>query len=210
MIAPPAGRRAAGLDAALTDLSYLVLAAFPLLGRFLSQFSRWRYHGLAGSYESRVVGQTAGYGVALGTALEQSALAPRWCGDIGAGTGAATRLLRARFPEARIVALDLSAPMLQARTPPLGVYRVVGNAWHLPFADNALDLIVIQNASPGFAEVTRVVRPGGEVLFSLDAAGRLPVSLRRRLLRRALPAGIHPAGETIAGSGITWSFRVLR
>jgi len=156
-----------------------------------------------------VIERTPGYDAALRTTLERSALAPRWCGDIAAGTGAATRLLRARFPQARIVAVDLSPLMLRELRPVVGVHRLVGNGWTLPLASGGLDLAVIQNAPPSFRELARVVRPGGTLLFSLSSAGALSVSLRRWLLRRAAPPALAPPEETTAGSGVTWSFRRL-
>lgn len=206
-------RRCPGLVAAvgavLTDLGYLLQAAFPPVARLLTRYFRWRYGRLASHYENRAIARTPGYGDALRVALDQCDLRPRWCADIAAGTGAATRVLRRRHPQARVVAVDLSLPMLQALQRPEGVNRVVGTGRALPLASGGLDLAVLQNAPPSFAELARVVRPGGVVFFSLSAAGRIPARLRRWSLRHAVPAGLTPLGETAAGSGITWSFRRL-
>lgn len=54
------------------------------------------------------------FGDQLGEALDLAPLtvAPRHVVDLGAGTGTGTRLLRARFPDARVTAVDNSPEML--------------------------------------------------------------------------------------------------
>ncbi len=203
-------RPVAPLSGVLSDLSYLLQAAFPSIARFLIPISRRTYRRLAARYEAEVIVRSPGYDAALRGALEHTASGPRWCGDIAAGTGAATRLLRSRFPETRIVAVDLSPSMLQELPLAAGIHRVVGNGWGLPLTSGGLDLAVIQNAPPNLRELARVVRPGGTLLFSLSSAGVLPVGLRRWLLRRAAPATLTAPEETAAGSGVTWAFRRLR
>ncbi|MBI3976132.1 MAG: methyltransferase domain-containing protein [Armatimonadetes bacterium] len=195
------------MGAVLTDLSYLVQAAFPPVARLLTPYFRWTYGRLAPHYENHIIARTLGYGEALRVALHQCDLTPRWCADIAAGTGSATRVLRRRHPQARVVAIDLSLSMLQELEGAEGVNRIVGTGWALPLASGGLDLAVLQNAPPSFVELARAVRPGGVVFFSLSAAGLIPASLRRWLLRRAVPVVLAPLGETTAGSGITWSFR---
>jgi ubiquinone/menaquinone biosynthesis C-methylase UbiE len=198
------------LRAVLTDLSYLVQAAFPGTGRRLVPIFRRRYRRLAPRYEAHVVARSPGYDAALRAALGLPALSPRWCADIATGTGAAARLLRARFPQARIVAVDLSAEMLGSHQGDPAVARIVGNSWALPLADGQLDLAVVQNAPPGLSELARVVRPGGFVLVSLSSAGGLPAVVRNALLRRGTPPSLRAGPAMVAGSGVTWVFRKVR
>jgi demethylmenaquinone methyltransferase/2-methoxy-6-polyprenyl-1,4-benzoquinol methylase len=88
--------------------------------------------------------------------------------DLGCGTGK----LAARLSErARVVGLDVSFEMLRAarRGAPRSVL-VQGSAFALPFADGAFDAAVsgfvlrnLDHLPPAFAELARVVRPGGTV-----------------------------------------------
>jgi SAM-dependent methyltransferase len=59
--------------------------------------------------------------------------------DVGAGTGALTRVLREECP-GEVVALDADAGLLSAVAAP----RVRGNATRLPFHDDSFDLVVCQ------------------------------------------------------------------
>lgn len=93
--------------------------------------------------------------------------------DLGCGTGQITRRLAQRYPEARIVGVDiLEANLDRARVDSAGFearidYRT-GDAFALEFDDAAFDLVVCRHLSqavPDFGlvldEITRVLRPGG-------------------------------------------------
>jgi SAM-dependent methyltransferase len=86
--------------------------------------------------------------------------------DVGAGTGIATRAMRAR--RAEVVAVDRGPEVLGravARTP--GLAAVVADGAVLPVRDDAVDLVCFAQAwhwlevSARVAEVHRVLRPGG-------------------------------------------------
>jgi malonyl-CoA O-methyltransferase len=108
--------------------------------------------------------------------LQLTTLNPRVVLDAGAGTGHASRALKRRYPKALIVALDLSAKMLQEAKRqqswlrPFG--RVCADAELLPLADGSIDLIVsnllLQWCNPDavFAEFRRVLAPHGLLSFS--------------------------------------------
>ncbi len=102
--------------------------------------------------------------------------------DAGSGTGNAWRGLAARYPGARMVALDLASGMLrQARAAAPWHQRllrklpaaVCGDLECLPLAGGSIDLawsnLALQwvNALPqAFAELRRVLAPGGLLMFT--------------------------------------------
>jgi SAM-dependent methyltransferase len=98
--------------------------------------------------------------------------------ELAAGTGVVTRALAAGLDERTvIVASDLNQSMLDhART--VGTSRAVewlqADAMQLPFDDRAFDAAVCQfgvmffpDKARAFAEVRRVLRPGGRFVFSV-------------------------------------------
>lgn len=97
--------------------------------------------------------------------------------DLGSGTGRCIPGLFARYKKAEIVALDIALPMLeQARRRRRWLRRplsVCGDAEVLPFADRSFDLVfsnlMLQwcvNLEGAFAELRRVLRPGGLLMFT--------------------------------------------
>lgn len=93
--------------------------------------------------------------------------------DVCCGTGdLAIELRRAAGPSGRVVGLDFSPGMLAyaARKCP-AVEWVQGDALDLPFADGSFDAATVgfgvrnlADLDRGFAELARVVRPGGRVV----------------------------------------------
>lgn len=96
--------------------------------------------------------------------------------DVGCGTGESTLAWRRRFPDARIVAVDVSPFMLAVAERKLAPEPRIevrwANAEALPFADASFDVVTASlllhelpaDVSPRvLAEMRRVVRPGGAV-----------------------------------------------
>ena len=86
--------------------------------------------------------------------------------DLGAGTGALTRVLAARVP--RVYAVDRDPRMiavLEANCP--GVTALEGTAERIPLPDGAVDAVTVASAwhwmdpRTAIPEITRVLRPGG-------------------------------------------------
>ena len=98
--------------------------------------------------------------------------------EVAAGTGAVTRALAAGLPASvEITATDLSQPMLDHGVE-VGTARPVrwrqADALALPFDDGCFDAVVSQfgvmffpDRSAGFAEIRRVLRPGGSFVFNV-------------------------------------------
>lgn len=131
--------------------------------------------------------------------------------DIGAGTGLLA--LAAAPRAAHVGALDISPAMclhLQGKLERLGVGNVevlVANATRLPLGDGSLDAVVSNycfhhladtDKRHALAEIERVLRPGGRLVFAdmmfqlsvLDRRDRtLILGLVKRMLRRG-PAGL--------------------
>jgi SAM-dependent methyltransferase len=106
--------------------------------------------------------------------------------DLGCGEGYNTRLVAERG--ARVIALDIawrmvSAAQVQEREDPRGVRFARGSGVALPFADGSFDFVVafmsLQDMPAHervFAEIARVLRPGGFLQFSTlhPCFGRAP------------------------------------
>ena len=119
--------------------------------------------------------------------------------DLGCATGSACKPLAKRFRRAHIIALDLSASMLQQvrlKQSWFAKYSLLhANAKAIPLADQSVDVVFanqllpwIDDSETVFTEVARVLRENGLFLF----AGLGPDSLSE--LRRAwqsVDAGVH-------------------
>ena len=150
--------------------------AFPEKGAVRRSFER-----AASGYDRHAVLQRE-VGARLAQHLDPMRIAPRTVIDLGCGTGEAFAELRRRFPAARVVGIDLSPNMLRqarARTP--AWKRLLGaapaalacaDAERLPLAAASAGLawsnLMLQWCRPEavFAEVARVLEPGGVFLFS--------------------------------------------
>ncbi len=114
--------------------------------------------------------------------------------DLGCGTGHFTPQLQAQFPHALIVGVDLAEGMLQFAQKKWGQSHLVandlesnvnnllndsnpifccGDAEHLPFANQSVDIIYSNfalqwcaNLPRLFAELQRVLKPNGELIFT--------------------------------------------
>jgi malonyl-CoA O-methyltransferase len=98
--------------------------------------------------------------------------------DAGAGPGRASAALKARWPKAQVIALDLALPMLREAGKQAGwlrpkFSRLNADVAALPLADGSVDLLFsnlciqwVMDLPALFAEWRRVVAPGGLVLLS--------------------------------------------
>jgi malonyl-CoA O-methyltransferase len=109
--------------------------------------------------------------------LDYVRLEPRVVLDAGCGTGATTAGLARRYPQAEVIALDFAHGMLRHASGKGGWARapqwVCGDVEALPLASQSVDLVysnaVLQwstHLARTFAELLRVLRPGGLLMFS--------------------------------------------
>ena len=132
--------------------------------------------------------------------LGELVVAPRAVLDLGAGTGHGTRALKRRYPKAAVVAVDIAPGMLEkARAQSRWLRRferVRADAYALPFADAAFDLVFsnlmlqwCDDLDAVFADIARVLKPGGLLLFSTFGPGTLSE------LREAWAAAADPSNH---------------
>jgi malonyl-CoA O-methyltransferase len=109
---------------------------------------------------------------------------PRTVLDLGAGTGHGSRALKRRFPKALVIAADIAPGMLERAKQQSRwlrrFERVRADAYSLPFRDASFDLVFsslmlqwCDDLDAVFAELARVVKPGGLLLFSTFGPGTL-------------------------------------
>ncbi len=137
--------------------------------------------------------------------------------DLGCGTGDLVMALSQRLRDARIVGIDLSASMLlyagRHATTDGRLRFVVGDAASLPFDDASVDLVVStlslhhwSEPADAFAEIARVLRPGGVALiYDLGLLAYMP----SEMARIATDAGLEPADierEGVGGGFVTRLF----
>lgn len=123
--------------------------------------------------------------------------------DAGAGTGALSRELAAALPSVRPVLVDLSPAML-ARAVDLHDPRAVASLDALPFHDGQFDVVTcawvietVDDPRAAVAELLRVLRPGGLLLYSFCSR---PGARRDRWRSGLLRAVVHAvfAGHFLA------------
>ncbi|CAN7741809.1 class I SAM-dependent methyltransferase [Variovorax sp. LjRoot84] len=142
--------------------------------------------------------------------------------DVGCGEGANTRQL-ARLG-ARMVAIDVAPTFIRhaaelEKTEPLGVDYRLADAMALPFEPSSFDfasafMSLMDMPDPGRAlrEVSRVLRPGGFLQFSILRPCFAPPHRRVLRSRNGEPRAIELSGyfESTDGRVDRWWFSVLK
>jgi ubiquinone/menaquinone biosynthesis C-methylase UbiE len=129
--------------------------------------------------------------------------------DLGTGTGSGAAIVVRRFPDARVVGVDLSEEMLErARVNvPSAEFRRA-DASSLPFPDESFDLVAHANMIPFFDEVARVLRPGGTALFAFSIGDQTPIYVTPERLRAELAErGFTDFADFAAGRGTALTAR---
>ena len=108
--------------------------------------------------------------------LDWVAFTPEVVLDLGCGTGQGAAALAARWPRARVIALDASPAMLEElarRDLPARIERLRAEAEAIPLPDASVDLVFSNLMLPWcedidavFAEVARILKPRGLFTFT--------------------------------------------
>lgn len=132
--------------------------------------------------------------------------------EIAAGTGRVTRHIRERIPaSAKLIASDISDEMLGEAKKKLSHLDIEWqniDAQQLPFSDNSIDLVVccfgymfVPDRPKAFAEVYRILRPGGMFLFTTwDSLEQNGASYTSRTIAKEYLDGPLPESYNLATS----------
>ena len=181
---PPRGARVRGR--ALNTLVSRAPRAWPLLRAGTRRF----FDREAADWGERVDRSSAAYLAPLAAALLHVRPQPERALDIGTGLGDGALLVAREFPQARVRGIDISAEMIRRAQARIGLdpegrvaFRVA-DAAKLPYQDSSFDLITQLNMPPFFAELARVLRPGGHVVIAASWGSKTPFYTREPALRR--------------------------
>ncbi|MFT4613380.1 MAG: malonyl-CoA O-methyltransferase [Bacteroidia bacterium] len=125
-------------------------------------------------YDS-VAGLQRDVGTQLLGSLAQCAVKPRTLLDLGSGTGHFRKSLRQKFPDAHYIGLDIAEGMVRyaKRDSDANAGWLIADAEALPLAADSVDLVFsslsiqwCERPQHLFAELARVLRPGGYCVFT--------------------------------------------
>jgi SAM-dependent methyltransferase len=180
-----------------------VVVRWPALWRVFRRPLRAQFDALAPGWQGI---HGAGAAAPLTAAFERLDEPPARILDLGTGTGNGAQLAAARFPDAEVTGVDMSAGMIAEagrRLPAELAGRVrfeVGDASALPFPDGAFDLVLLLNMIPFFPEIARLTAPGGAVAIVHGSGPSTPIWTPAATLRRELqPLGFERFEELVQG-----------
>jgi SAM-dependent methyltransferase len=104
--------------------------------------------------------------------------------EIGSGTGLGTAWLSARYD--LLVAVELSSEMLR-HSPPDPASKVQADAAALPVASGSVDAVILVNMLLFPAEVARVLKPDGALVWVNTSGDRTPIHLSADEVDEAMP-----------------------
>lgn len=164
----------------------------------------------AAGWDERTAAGSPEHLAAFAAGLDALGLKPERVLDLGCGTGAGTLFLAREFPSASIRGVDLSEEMIGRARAKVGLdpegrvsFRVA-DAHQLPFGERSFDLVTQVNMPIFFAEIARVLRPGGGLVIAASHGDETPFSTPEPLIRRKLDShGFGPVHTGSVGEG-TW------
>ena len=179
-------------------------ALWPLMRRSMRGF--WDRE--AATWDDRVDRSGAAYLAPLAAALLHVA-EPERALEVGTGLGDGALLIAREFPSARVRGIDLSEEMVRRATARVGLdpsgriaFRVA-DASSLPYEADSFDLVAQLNVPPFFAEIARVLRPGGAAIVAASWGPATPFYTPPSVLRRGFRRHgllVHQSGDVGKGS----------
>lgn len=200
---PGIGLRLAGR--AITSIISRFPFAWPLLRAPMRSF----WDRQAAWWERRIESDGIVRLAPLAAALVHVSPAPERALDIGTGLGDGALLIAREFPAARVRGIDISEEMVRRAQARIGldpegrVAFKVGDAAALPYAADSFDLVAQLNMPPFFAEIARVLRPGGFAVIATSWGPRTPFYVPESVLARGFRRrGLEPveSGEAAEGT----------
>jgi SAM-dependent methyltransferase len=187
-----------------------LVARVPFIWPLLRGWSHRYWEGRAATWGERVDRSGPEYLAPLGAALLHVRPEPERALDVGTGLGDGALLIAREFPHARVRGVDLSEEMIRRAQSRIGldpegrVAFKVGDAADLPFQQDSFDLVAQLNVPPFFAEIARVLRPGGFVVVAASWGPATPFYTPDRALERGFRRhGLEPVERGEAAHG-TW------
>ena len=194
-------------------LSRLVTIApwsWPLVRAPMRRYFEQRAEG----WDERTTAGSPQHLAPLAAALMRVSPAPERALEIGTGTGTGALLIAREFPHARVRGIDISEGMIRLAQGRIGLdpegrvaFRVA-DAASLPYDDGSFDLVAELNMPPFFAEIARVLRPGGFVVHGSSWGPATPFHIPDAALRRGFAR--HGVAEIETGSAAQGAFWVGR
>ena len=181
------------------------VARIPGAWRVMRGPMRRFFEGAAATWDERVQPDSQEHLAPLVDAVERLDAEPRAILDVGTGTGAAALWLAQRFEKANVLAVDVSAEMIErAKAKGDGRVSFAVADTRRAAAEGPFDLVVHLNCPVLFADVATALGEGGTVLVVASRGARTPFYTSHRALRRGFRrVGLDVVGEGAAGAG-TW------
>ncbi|HEY8639897.1 MAG TPA: class I SAM-dependent methyltransferase [Solirubrobacterales bacterium] len=187
----------------------VLVARAPVLWPLVRAPMRRFFGSLAQGWDERTGAGSPEHLAAFAAAATHVGEAPERALDIGCGTGEATLFLAREFPAARVRGIDFSEEMVQIAQAKVGldpegrIAFKAADASDLPYDEDSFDLVAQLNMPPFFAEMARVLRPGGYAIVAASWGERTPFYTPPSVLERGFRKhGLEPvmAGEAGPGS----------